>query len=663
MRLANRINPEIERKMLDAVFVGKLAALDEIAGTFIDEPVKYLGDYQDHIQFYIKCISEMPEDIKKHFSYPNNIFTGNTKSRENRRIFNEMIGFDRLHHFEAKDKVTELLENKIILFKLDPKPEFLYVDIIKIEEKGHGDRPYSLIPSPELKPGETAADLEQKLAAKGTPFILKKYPHLFRLPDLIYYGHALYGVSLHATPNPTTYSQREGGQVKYLPMPDFPDWVSSRLDQHLYIVDEEHLEQLREKMETEGILLADKLMQDSLPAEDKPQEQIESAMHIYRKQNKGQGEELFLSKLKEKAQKEYRIFYKDLDLYSFHISAKTNLLTVIGGMSGTGKSQLARIYGESLGLEYGKDMLLIPVSPSYQEPNDVLGYLNPSTGIYHESETGLVSLLLEAESNKDRLYMVIFDEMNLSQVEHWFSPFISLLELDKRHRYLQLFNGNSSHHADSKYKPRVKIGDNIIFVGTANFDETTKSFSDRLLDRTNIINPAKMSFRESVSLYQTYQELQPVEPDTVPAAVYREQWVLDKEKIGLHLLSGEEIYVLDGLHDLLHENDIQKGVSFRVALGIAEFISNIPYKGADDMFISRGQAFDLQVKQRILTKVKGMEAYAEPLIGSYGTAGYQAGRIAELLKSDQAAKVSDFRLSLDMLKSKAKELMLYGYTN
>ena len=42
----------------------------------------------------------------------------------------------------------------------------------------------------------------------------------------------------------------------------------------------------------------------------------------------------------------------------------------------------------------------------------------------------------------------------------------------------------------------IEIGENIIFVGTVNFDETTKELSDRLLDRTNLITLQKIPFCE-----------------------------------------------------------------------------------------------------------------------------------------------------------------------
>ncbi|MBB2482836.1 hypothetical protein H5P36_21990 [Bacillus sp. APMAM] len=167
-------------------------------------------------------------------------------------------------------------------------------------------------------------------------------------------------------------------------------------------------------------------------------------------------------------------------------------------MSGTGKTELAIPYVEALGLEQNKSLLVIHVSPSFTEPNDVLGFLNQQTGVFLESEEGLVSFLLKANREPNTLHMCLFDEMNLGQVEHYFSDFISLFEMPKEKRTLRLF-GEKSHCIQEEYKKGIPIGDNVLFVGTANFDETTKDFSNRMLDHPNVILLEKLYFMDAKS--------------------------------------------------------------------------------------------------------------------------------------------------------------------
>lgn len=63
-------------------------------------------------------------------------------------------------------------------------------------------------------------------------------------------------------------------------------------------------------------------------------------------------------------------------------------------MSGTGKTELANLYAEALGLKDKKSNLkVISVKPSFTEPSDILGFFNHQSGVFMESETGLVSFL------------------------------------------------------------------------------------------------------------------------------------------------------------------------------------------------------------------------------------------------------------------------------
>lgn len=666
MKLKQRINPDLERKLKDAVFVGRLVREEDLAGTLISEPVYFKDEFSEDLQFHIKCLSPIPEELSDNFYFPNKVITGGTRSPNNFRKLNEWINFDQMHHFEKKDKLLQFLENKLIVFNLSIVPGFIYAELLKVENISPSEKGYWLIPSPQLRLDEAKDEFEKKLVEQRRPFTLKHYPHIFESPEFIYYQGTLYKVSLNPSQNPTTYTQSEIEEVYYHPSIDsfFMKYVDARLDEHLYFIRLESLVDLRDEVEKNKRSLNSKIENATKLDNDTKEEEKELVNNQHKTQINSKYSKLeieFIELLKKNAQRR-GLYFNEEDLYAFHISAKTNLLSIIGGMSGTGKSQLAKLYGETMNLEYGKELLMIPVSPSYHEPNDVLGYLNPTTGVYHESETGLVSLLLEAEQTPEKMFMVIFDEMNLSQVEHWFSPFISLLEIEEENRYLTLFN-KGSYCVNNKYKSQVRIGNNIIFVGTVNFDETTKDFSDRLLDRTNVITPTKLSFKQSLEILRNQdEEDNQIESVDILTNVYRKNWVYTDEDITrLSVLSEEEIEILDAIHELLHKGDLQKGVSFRVALGIARFLANIPVNKDGKPLIERSKAFDMQINQRILTKIKGLDSYVRPLVGAYSNGQYINGEIANLLTTDEAQLVSTFDISLKTLKSKAKELMLYGF--
>lgn len=106
---------------------------------------------------------------------------------------------------------------------------------------------------------------------------------------------------------------------------------------------------------------------------------------------------------------------------------------------GTGKSQLIKAYSKALQL--GENQLnFITVRPFWQDDSDLLGYADTVNSVYRPGDSGLIETLISASKNPDSLYLVCFDEMNLARVEHYFSQFLSVLELPEADRKIRLYN-------------------------------------------------------------------------------------------------------------------------------------------------------------------------------------------------------------------------------
>ena len=339
--------------------------------------------------------------------------------------------------------------------------------------------------------------------------------------------------------------------------------------------------------------------------------------------------------------------YDERDLYNFQISAKSSRLVILAGRSGTGKSGLVRLYGEALGLTPSQ-VAFLPVRPSWIDDGDILGYLDRNRMLYFPSDTGLAELLVEASRHPEKMYIVCFDEMNLARAEYYFAQFISVLE-KKENPALQLYNPSLEdrvyNHSD--YPARIPLLDNVLFMGTVNVDESTYHFSDKILDRANVITLHQRKFSDMARL--TRREAAPeVE---VSADEYR-QFRKDE---GVVTLSDAELHLLDDLNAALDERGTSGGIGYRVVSDMSRYLANIP-SGSP---MNRKEALDMQIVQRVLTKVRGSREQIGYLT-SLNEENKLTGRFPELLK--KYSQVSAFTESLRVLERKAKELRTYDYT-
>ncbi len=355
------------------------------------------------------------------------------------------------------------------------------------------------------------------------------------------------------------------------------------------------------------------------------------------------------------------LYYQRDDIYNFYTCVKCSQLVILAGMSGTGKTKLPEEFAKFFNMsEENSTLLFVPVSPSFTEPSDILGFLNPNNGLYTSSETCLVEFLKHAEDHSNKMHMIIFDEMNLAQIEFWFAPFISILERDVKDRVLHLYSESQYCINKEKYPATINIGNNVIFIGTINLDETTKNVSDRLLDRSYVINLKKGQFIDYQAQQQKFVSNTATKQDT------------DSTKDFYEYLSGEtqnnfsyintfnirQLEFFDKLHSLLNTIEPQKGVSFRSVKNIAIYMKNKPDNEA--LGFSNGMAFDYAVRQTIMKKINGDIESIGPVLGTINEDNNIVNsKLIELF--DQYSDISSFDNCKIEIRDKIIELKKYGY--
>ena len=158
---------------------------------------------------------------------------------------------------------------------------------------------------------------------------------------------------------------------------------------------------------------------------------------------------------------------------------KRRHFAVLTGLSGSGKTLLARAYGRAIAGKadgHSNQLCTIPVQPGWYDPTVLLGYVNPLQGNSY-IRTPFLEFLLAAAEAPACPFTVVLDEMNLSRPEQYLAPILSAMETGadlNLHREGEVFDGIPA---------QVRYPSNLVIIGTVNMDETTHGLSDKILDR------------------------------------------------------------------------------------------------------------------------------------------------------------------------------------
>lgn len=210
--------------------------------------------------------------------------------------------------------------------------------------------------------------------------------------------------------------------------------------------------------------------------------------------------------------------YTPEDIATFVSGLGASKLSILQGMSGTGKTSLPKIFSEAI---FGS-CEIIEVESSWKDKNELLGYYNEFSMKYTPKKFTLA--LYKAALNQEILTFILLDEMNLSRIEYYFSDFLSLMENEADQREIKLINIKLNRTEDDKENDylaldnghTLKISPNVWFIGTANRDESTFVISDKVYDRAHTVNfikraPKVRNYASPISKqyydYKTMQQL------------------------------------------------------------------------------------------------------------------------------------------------------------
>ncbi len=303
--------------------------------------------------------------------------------------------------------------------------------------------------------------------------------------------------------------------------------------------------------------------------------------------------------------------YHHRAVFGFHTAMKINdkaQMTVLAGVSGTGKSLLPRRYAEAMGIHF----LQIAVEPRWDSPQDLLGFYNYIEKRYRATDLARLLVHMDpyetaqlAKSGRgDHMALVLLDEMNLARVEYYFSEFLSRLEArppvaeadEERKRKDALIPMDIR-----KLKREIALfpSHNVLFAGTMNDDESTQALSDKVLDRSNVLQfAAPRNFDSSSSA-----ALGDVAPDEqAQRFVEWRSWVTPDNRLG----DADQARADDLIKKLA---GIMEGVGrpfgHRLRDAILAYAANYPDDGPSGSDV-RVPLAD-QIEFRVMPKLRGVE--------------------------------------------------------
>ena len=206
----------------------------------------------------------------------------------------------------------------------------------------------------------------------------------------------------------------------------------------------------------------------------------------------------YLQKYMANAKDPKPFYYDQKTIRTFMAGLNMSLLSILQGISGTGKTSLPREIAKALvaGAEgyTGKDdngnrnepYRICAIQSGWRDNMDLMGFYNNFEKKYKETDFFKALYLAAQPKYKNTLFLIILDEMNLSHPEHYFADFLSLMEQSAGDRYVKI-------NADEELLPKLfkgrqmQLPPNVRFIGTANHDETTLDFAPKTYDRSNVM--------------------------------------------------------------------------------------------------------------------------------------------------------------------------------
>jgi len=377
------------------------------------------------------------------------------------------------------------------------------------------------------------------------------------------------------------------------------------------------------------------------------------------------------------------------ELYRPYITAiKSKPFLLLAGISGTGKSRIVRELARTCWTEGSeeykaqkpKNFEMVQVKPNWHDSSELIGYVSRVSGSPVFVTGDFLKFVAKAWENPEMPYFLCLDEMNLAPVEQYFAEYLSVVESRKcqedgtittdpileksKEDWYRVLTAELTEDEDIRTRflnEGICIPQNLIVVGTVNMDETTFSFSRKVLDRAMTIEMNEVDLYGGLD--SQYEKIGKLEAGNLIGTAVEAVDVYQENKD----VCDTALKYLDAVNTEL------EGTPFKVAYRTRnEFllyvVNNLPYnKDKDGKEIPQkkiiARALDEITSMKILSRIEGDSSKIDKLLDNlYSTIKEQLDAISQQDYSEEKKQGKTYSVSLAKLKEMEKRLES-GYTS
>lgn len=323
-----------------------------------------------------------------------------------------------------------------------------------------------------------------------------------------------------------------------------------------------------------------------------------------------------------------------MDKYPPYLTAiRTKPFLLLAGISGTGKSRIVRKLAQATDdidffakdedrwkLHKPANFELIQVKPNWHNSMDVVGFQSNIPEPHYEF-TPFVDFVVKAWCHGNTPFFLCLDEMNLAPVEEYFAEFLSAIEsrsvgedgefeTDPIIKPFDSFgtelSGKMMHHfiemgydLPNRVETRLRkkgltLPKNLIVMGTVNMDETTFSFSRKVLDRAMSIEMNEVNYDDFIEGKTEYD---------IPRLTEQNELLVNRpisaQEVKEGIESQEVMEFLKGVNEILEGTPFKLG--YRAANEAILYVAADKQLGASNL----KAALDNFTLMKILSRIEG----------------------------------------------------------